>query len=158
MESIDMRKLIALLLISATISCKKDNGSEKNCEWQCSDLAKFDSSSTASRLSGSWKWTRSGGGFAVGTCESIVEASENVVVTLNGNGTYSVVRNGITEQGTWVLKDCNPDPANATWGIKTVPASYWFENTIPSWCGGTLYLDANYFEIADGGGSEYAKL
>jgi len=149
-----MKKLIALLIICTNISCKKDNN--KNCEWQCSDLATFDSSSTASRLTGSWKWTRSGGGFVAGTCNAS-EASGNVVITLSSNGTYSVLKNGVTEQGIWTLKDCNPDTVNSTWGIKTNPTYSWIDNTIPSWCGSTLYLDANYFEIADAGGSEYEK-
>jgi hypothetical protein len=152
-----MKKLLGLILVVCLAACKKDKNND-DCEFVCQDAAVYDSVATVSNLEGTWKWTRTGGGFVTNFCESIQNATSNVKITFNTNGSFIYVENGNTIVGTWSVSDFNPDASETNWGIRTFPEPILIDNTLPKWCSNNrLFFEPNYFIIADGTTAEYIK-
>ncbi len=154
-----MKKLLVLFLLSAIISCKKDKSTSDNeCNWQCNDVLVYDSLRIINDLSGTWLWTRSNGGIAGESCETIGYPTDVLTITFNVNGTYTKTDNGLQSQGNWQIADVDPNTQNKVWGLITTPEDGFVNNSIPQFCShNRLYLVSNYFIIADGGTAEYER-
>lgn len=98
--------LTTLIIFSFLQSCKKVKplNIDVTAYHQCHTSQNYDSSSIASKLVGTWKWTMVSC-FWSGTTE---RSKSEVVVTFTEVGTFTVMEDGVvTTQGNWQLKSDN---------------------------------------------------
>jgi len=136
MKSTLLLSAICLLLFS----CKKDT-SDNQFFWQCDNSQNLDSTATATKIIGSWRWLQqrsSAGG-------EVTMADKTVIVTFNSDSTFTVRENSsVTTQGNWKLYMFSDN----TWALDLTSPSNYLYGAI-SFCNNKVLFTASVVDGSD---------
>lgn len=121
--------LLFLATVAVFISCKKN---EQDIHfWECHNAQHLDSAAIHAKLIGSWKWTKSMGGWGGGTHA----ADKNIKVVFTTNNFTVTEDNTVLTQGTWSIYG-----GGSSWRLSVSPSSSYLYGNI-FFCGDQVVFD-----------------